>query len=251
MRERAFTLVDRAKAVVGNRWLDRAWGLFLGDPLGLVYRATEFSWVVDPPSDWELVVQGSSINASNVQSVEWTEENCPHGAALTATRTIEGLTFGLHTMAFHDAPVLVRTLKMLNLSGEVLTLDRACVDSFNFGTDDVRFHTEPLAAFADLPGENAWQPSSETVTAISGDSGLVLGHERGLRLEGDSGLFRFEIKGPFELPPGRWTVLPSAYVFAFSGSLTTRVAALHQGIAKLISAYRQPELPADAGDPVE
>src|SRR5690606_18569991 len=59
----------------------------------------------------------------------WQEDIDGLGATLTCVRERPTLDVHVTTLAYHDMPAMLRTVRMLNKSGEPMTLHRVILDS--------------------------------------------------------------------------------------------------------------------------
>ena len=112
--DRAYSYVDRGRALLGNPWLERRWSAFLGTTNGLWHKPPACVWSNVPGDELAAPVDGAMQPAMAFGEVAWSEEANPYGATLVQTRTGLGLTVEVRTLAFHAAPAMVRTATLIH-----------------------------------------------------------------------------------------------------------------------------------------
>ncbi len=171
---RAYTYIDRANALVGNRWLERRWSSFLGVTVALVDKMDGYDWITGECAEFSLHLGDETLGPLDLGETLWTEDNGPLGATLTCTRDRPDLEVRVSTLAYHDIAAMLRRIRVLNKSKNPLQVRHATLDSIAVGRKTFRalvngFH-ETHAAIRHTTDERG-------VALQLKHRGMIMGHE--------------------------------------------------------------------------
>jgi hypothetical protein len=214
---RAYTYIDRGAAIVGNGWIERRWNAFLGTTVGLVDKATGFDWINGECSEMYLDLDGQGLDTMALGKAAWLEDTSALGATLTCMHERPGLDVQIQTMAYHDLPVLLRTVRLLNKSRHPQSLRRIVLDSFAMRRKTFR---ALVHGFHESHPELVHKTDERAVALQLTRRGLILGCEA-------SATYELCAPNPMacavardetvNLPEDRWIALPACYLIPYQG----------------------------------
>lgn len=228
MSERAYTYIDRGRAVVGNRWMERTWSAFLGNTNSLVQKAGEFEWLSGRGAEFRVAVEGAGpLEVLDFGDTAWSEENGERGATLVSVQRRPGLEVVVRTMALHEHPAFVRTVSLLNTGEDAVTVQEALVERLPVRREGVQVYTDDFSCGADWAD---WKGEHPAAAVAREDRGLFFGQRGGghfrLFAEGD-GECAVRVAGPRRLEPGEgWETAPT-FLIPYTGWLQDAAASLY------------------------
>lgn len=216
---RAYTYINRAVAVVGNRWIERRWSPFLGATESLVDRADGFDWIKGPCLELGLNIDGAFLEPVDLGEAVWAEDNSPLGATLTCTRERPDLNVTVTTLAYHDLPAMLRTVRLLNKSATSMRVSRAVLDSFAMRRNTFR---ALVHGFRDAYPAIVHETDERAVALQLKHRGLISGLEGHATYElcaPDPSSCAICINQIIPLEPGRWFELPASFLIPYRGDV--------------------------------
>lgn len=227
MNDRAYTYIDRSRAVVGNRWMERTWSAFLGNTTSLLQKAGEFEWLERKGPEFRVVTDEGPLEVLDFGETAWSEENSPRGGTLVSVQSRPGIEITLRTTALHDHPAFVRTVSVLNTGGEPLTVREFLPERLPLRRDGLQVYTEDFSSGAVSADWHATQPAAALAL---GDRGLFFGSRGGghFRLFADEdGECAVRIAGPRRLEPGQTWRLEPTFLIPYTGWLQEAATTLY------------------------
>ncbi len=221
---RAYTYIDRGRAVAGNRWMERVWSAFLGNTVSLVQKEPGFEWIVGQSAEFRLALEDNLLDVLDFGEVDWSEESSPIGASLVCRQRHGRFEMVIRTLVYHDLPVMVRAVNVTNLGPGRVRIDHLLSDRLPLRHPGVRVYTHD---FAQSHGPTVWETHEHAAAIAVDDVGLFFGRRGG-------GLFflfapeaqecAVTVPGPLELASGEtWHTSPT-FLLPYSG-LTRDAAA--------------------------
>ena len=214
---RAFTYIDRSIAIVGNRWIERHWSPFVGATVALVDRADGFDWINNTCGELGLDLDGRFLHPVDLGEAVWTEENSPLGATLTCMRERPDLDVCVMTLAYHDMPAMLRTIRLLNKSGAPMHLRRIVMDSVAVARKTFR---ALIHGFREAHPAIVHDTDERAVALQLKHRGLIIGHEAPARYElcaPDPANCAVCGNATIVLEPGKWMELPACFLIPYRG----------------------------------
>ncbi len=173
--DRAYTYIDRGRALAGNRWLERRWSAFLGTTSGLWHKTAQRVWTNVPGDEVCLSVDGEAQPALALGEVAWTEEADSHGVSLVQERSGAGLRIEVRTFVFHALPAMARCVTVRSRpSGAVL--GPGLLDDLRL---EVAGGEDPAPTPCCLPADELDGEIGGAVALERAGSGLVMAVEAG------------------------------------------------------------------------
>lgn len=232
--QRAYSYVDRAATVVGNRWCERKWSAFLGETISLTQKDTDFDWVAGACAEFSLSVEGDVLSVMDFGDLDWSEENSDLGAALAITRRRPGLELRIRTVALHDNPGMWRSTMVLNTGPSPLQVSNAIIESLSVHTQGLHMRMKSLAASSGTPPTELEVISLAVLTLP--ERGIVVGSAPGGRLQCDTkaGCCTVVAEGAHMLAPGEGQQLPDTFLMFFTGDFTLAVESAWRDLRRRI-----------------
>jgi len=217
MTDRALTFVDRAEARIANRWLQRAWSAFLGATTTLTDLQSGVEWLVGRGREFQFLLDGREVGPFDCGEAEWSEANSPAAASLTLRKQSPDLHVTIDTVAFHDAPGMLRTLTLRNLADEPVRVARPVIESLALLRDGVEARID---SFAQRRQAVEWRTTERAAALCGPAGGLFIGIEGGGRFEifaPDPTRCTLVLEQERRLDSGEAWVLPSSLLVPFAG----------------------------------
>ncbi len=233
MEERAYTTLGPGTAQLGNRWIARSWSAFMGQTIGIEQAAGPTEWLAGKAPEFAVETDTAAFGVMELGDVEWSEERSEWGAGLVMCKSSpEGLGVVVGNLAFHEAPVLVRTVRVFNAGTTPLQVHAVRADVLPLAAADAVVYANALTE--EHPSAVA-DAASGPVAVAAGGRGLVFGIEGRGRIDvfhGRPGECAFVFAGPRTIPQGRHWDLAPMYMIPFAGGMGDHVH-------KLIARYRK------------
>ena len=214
---RAYTYLDAGTALVGNAWLERSWSAFIGNTISMMQKADDFEWIRGKSPEFRMQVNGESIGVMELGSIEWSEMYTPFGAGLTARQMGSGLVFVMGAFAFHKAPAIIRSCRIMNVSESPATVSQVRHEVLPIRHEKTAVVTEH---FSRIQAEAVWETTETDVAVLLPDRGLIIGMEGGGVFElfrPDPGLCAFGLRQERTLARGEIWALPETFMLPFTG----------------------------------
>lgn len=214
---RAYTYIDRTTAIVGNRWIERRWSPFLGATESLVDKADGFDWINGACNELGFDIDGKFHEPVDLGEAVWQEDNSPLGATLTCIREQPRLEVHVVTLAYHDMPAMLRTIRLLNKSGKPVNVRRRIFDCLPMKRKT--FHAL-VQGFRESHPSILYESDERAVALQLKHRGLIFGHEAAATYElrdPDPTCCVIACNTSVAVEPGRWFELPAAYIIPYRG----------------------------------
>lgn len=226
MNDRAYTYIDRAKALVGNRWMERTWSAFLGHTIGLVQKSGDYEWLSGPGQEFSLETDRGRLGVLDFGETAWSEENDTRGATLVSVQRRPGLELTLRMTALHEHPGFIRSAVVLNTGDEPVTVDRLLSERLPLRREGVLVYTDDFSQ-----GEESadWRAAHPGAALAREDRGLFFGQRGGghFRLFAADGECAVVVEGPQRIAPGdSWRIAPT-FLVPFTGHVRDAAATLY------------------------
>lgn len=231
--ERAYTHLDHVRVVLGNAWIEREWSTLIGNTVSLFQKQGEVEWLAADSVESRLVVNGEPLGLLDLGAPEWSEQQTPYGALLSARYS--GPRFGLElwTMALHRQPALLRGGALRNGTQESVVVDRLSLEEIPVVQ---AICEEDTLAPADFP----WEDASGAVAIRRPGKCLVVAYQSPLSArayESPTARYSFETTTPCTLLPGQRMVLPGLLLLAGRGEPINLLGAAYPAAVRLVRDY--------------
>lgn len=229
---RAYTHLDRIRVVLGNEWLEREWSSMLGNTVALMQKAGDVEWLAMDSTETRIVVEGTLLGLTDLGAPEWSDEQTPFGAIVSAQYA--GARFGLRlwTMALHEHPCLLRGGELRN-GAAPLTLDTV-------GVEEIPVVHAVCEEDTLSPAEYPWPDGAGAVAIRRPGKCLVAAYRAPLAvrtLEGALASYRFETGAPVTLAPGERMALPDLLLLLGRGEPAQVMGAAYPAAVRTVREY--------------
>lgn len=227
MSNRAYTYIDRTRAQVGNRWIERTWSTFIGNTNALVQKDGGFEWLAGRSGEYRVEIEDDEFDVMDFGDTAWSEENSVQGATLVSTQRGAGMELVIRTLAFHDHPALVRTVTVRNLGGDPLPIREVLPERLPLRRDGLRVFTDDFSR-----GTTAadWHTDRPAAALALEDRGLFLGRQGGghfTLFDPDPTECALRVPSPGLLGPGEiWRTAP-IFLIPFTGGVADAAATVY------------------------
>lgn len=168
---RAYTRVDPGLVRVGNRWIERVWSGFTGCTTSQLQNPGEFEWAAAKNPEYIIESDGKTLGLADFGEVEWSEELDELGASIAGVFRSESLEIHIEHLAFHDAPGLLRTSRILNCGQREMKVGPILTESFDL---DCPEHCEYVTGLEVSGDSSAKRPFDKIGAVVADDRGLIL-----------------------------------------------------------------------------
>lgn len=233
LKERAYTHIDHVRVVLGNAWLEREWSALLGHTVALTQKAGEVAWVHAESPEARIVVDGEPLGMLDLGAADWSEENNPFGALVSARYAGSRIALHLWTMALHDQAALYRGGEIANLSSQPVGIDVLGVEVIPLIQ---AICEEDRLSVAEYPWEN---PGGAVAINRPGRC-MVAAYQQPLEcheLGGSAAAYAFESRQPMELPPGGRMPLPEILLLLARGECAQALGAAYPAAVRAVREY--------------
>lgn len=226
MSDRAYTYIDRARAVVGNSWMERTWSAFLGHTTALVQKSGDYEWLSGPAQEFLLETDRGRLGVLDFGETAWSEENDTRGATLVSVQRRPGLELAFRVTALHDHPGFIRSAVVRNTGDEAVVIDGILPERLPIRREGLLVYTDDLSqgqASAD------WRAPHPGAALAREDRGLFFGQRGGghFRLFSEDGECSVVVEGPQRILPGdSWRTAPT-FLVPFTGHVRDAAATLY------------------------
>jgi len=217
MRIRAYTYIDRSVARVGNQWVERSWAAFDGRTASLAVKPAQFDWITGKSTEFRIQTSTGAFGIPELSHIEWSEENSPEGATLILKRTGDTMQLTTRSFVYHELPAMLRSHTLINLSREVIVVERMTTDSLAIDQPGVRVRTD---LFEKTSESKVWETEERAAAIEYQTMGFFIGQEKGGRYElfdPDPGSCSVLAPASFTLGPGDILHLPRLYIVFYGG----------------------------------
>lgn len=214
---RAYTHIDRGRAAVGNRWLERSWSTFLGNTVSLIQKDGPFEWMAGQSGEFRVALDEALLEILDFGDIEWSEEANSHGASLLCRRRHARYELSVRTFAYHDLPAMVRTVNVTNLGTGYASIDHVLSERLPIRHSDVRVYTSD---FSSGNGPTVWETHHHAAAIALDDRGMFVGQMNGglfFLFAPDARECAVAATGPTKLAPGETWRTPPSFLVPFVG----------------------------------
>jgi hypothetical protein len=124
----AYSEISAARIRLGNAWLERVWSVIPGQSQSLIDRQTGKDWFTAPSPEFRFEEDSVPVGPKVCGTPEWSEVYAPAGAGVEVRYSGTAIGVFVHTIAFHDAPGMLRRITLKNVSPNPITAGHAALD---------------------------------------------------------------------------------------------------------------------------
>lgn len=237
--DRAYTVLSPGVARLGNRWFERSWSVILGATSEVRQRDADFDWIAKSCPEFRLDVDGESLGVMDLGDVEWTEEYNDFGAALVVRQAGPKLILYIRTLAFHDNPGMLRSLRVMNNGPEPISVTGVSIDVLSIRREGVQVITEGFSCESEGA---AWNPTECTAALKAPGRGLILGIEGGGAFElfaPDASVCALRQAEDRVLETNESWTLPDTLILPFTGELEDAVGREYADFLRRVKNLRE------------